>query len=160
MIDLNVYSTAQWPASLHPLIEAARLKSEKSFAGAELAKLRRDAKTRHRQRVYTGVIGNQRAWRNMKVILPDGSIGTVYFARRGAAVVLWRDELALKPDKVGACKTAELRRYKCPAAVILGACKHGVKERPSAQKAKAARINGCCPPRPGNRPRGRPAKKR
>jgi hypothetical protein len=138
-----------WPASRQRQIEI-------SFAGAQLAKLRRDAKARRRQRIYTGPIDGRRGWRGMIVILTDGHIGELVMARRGAALIMWRDEFAVEPDKIGACRTDELRRYKLPAAVALGRCKRGVTERPSAKKARAARINGHSPPRPGSRPRERP----
>jgi hypothetical protein len=156
MIALDGIERDNWPEALKPFAQAAHQQIEISFAAAQLAKLRRDAKTRRRQRAYTGVIDGKRGWRRMKVILADGHIGELVMARRGAALVTWRDEFAVKPDKIGACGTDELRRYRLPAAVLLGGCKRGVKERSSTRKAKAARINGCVPPRPGSRPRGRP----
>ena len=156
MIALDSIERDAWPESLKPFARAINLKIETSFAGATLARLRRDASIRRRQRVYTGVISGRRAWRHMKVVLADAYIGEVLMARRGAAMVMWRDEFAVKPDKIGACATNELRPFKLPAAVLLGALKKGVKEKPSQRKACAARNNGCKPPRPGSRPRGRP----
>lgn len=156
MIALDSIERDRWPESLRPLAEVTTRQIEISSAGEQLARLRPDARTRRRQRIYTGAIDGRRAWRGMKVILSDGHIGELVTVRRGAALVMWRDEFAVKPDKIGACRTGELRRYKLPAAVALGGRKRGVKERPSARKAKAARINGCAPPRPGSRPRGRP----
>jgi hypothetical protein len=53
-------------------------------------------------------------------------------------------------------EAAVIRRFKNPAAVLLGSRKRGIKERPSVTKASAARHNGNLPVRPGSRPRGRP----
>jgi hypothetical protein len=96
----------------------------------------------------------------MKVVLADGHIAELFMARRGAAVVTWVDQFSVRPNKIGACRTDELRRFKLPAAVALGGCKRGVKERQSAKKARCARINGCRPVRPSSRPRGRPRRRR
>ena len=156
MIDLSVTARYDWPESLRPLFEATKHQIEVSLAGAQLAKLRRDAKARRRQRIYTGVVGRRRAWRHMQVVLADGRIAELLVARRGAAMVAWQDDFAIKPERVGGCRTDDLRRYKVPAAVILGGLKKGRKERPSAKKGRCARGNGCRPVRPGSRPRGRP----
>jgi hypothetical protein len=156
MIDLNDIARDEWPEPLLPLIRATKQEMDTSAAASELAMLRRDAKARRRQRVYTGRIGRRRGWRGMKLLLADGHIGELLMARRGAALVLWRDEFAIKPDRIGACKTGELRRFKLPSAVLLGSLKRGTIERPSARKTRAARINSHAPPRPGSRPKGRP----
>jgi len=160
MIALDSIERDAWPESLRPLAEANKRQIDLSFAGEQLAKLRRDARTRRRQRIYTGVIDGKRAWRHMKVVLADGHIAELFMARRGAAVVTWVDQFSVRPNKIGACRTDELRRFKLPAAVALGGCKRGVKERQSAKKARCARINGCRPVRPSSRPRGRPRRRR
>lgn len=156
MIALDSIERESWPESLRPFAESTIKQIEISFAGAQLAKLRSDAKIRRRQRIYTGVVDGRRAWRHMKVILADGHIGELVTARRGAALVMWRDEFAVKQDKIGACRTDELRRYKLPAAMALGRLKRGRRERVSEAKKRAARRNGSRPVRPGSRPRGRP----
>ena len=60
----------------------------------------------------------------------------------------------------GVCGADDLNIYRLPAAIELGKSKRGVRERPSARKGIASRINGCAPPRPGSRPRGRARKLR
>jgi hypothetical protein len=156
MIELDTIDETSWPESLKPQIKATKQRVEVSVAATQLRKLRCDAKARRRQRVYTGRVGRRRAWRGMKVILPDGHIGELLLARRGAALVRWRDEFSISPDKMGGCRTDELRPFKLPSAVLLGSRKKGVVEKPSERKAMAVRLNGSCPPRPGSRPRGRP----
>src|SRR5208282_3107264 len=126
-----------------------------SLAGAQLARLRWEG-TPRRNRVYTGRVNGRRGWRGMWVILLNGCVGELLFAKRGAAAIRWRDEFSLRPDQYGACNANELKPFKSPAAVMLGSRKSGVKERPSAKKARSARLNGPRPPRPGSRPRGRP----
>ena len=158
MIILNAFTREDWPESLRPLIRAAERRREISVGGAQLAKLRRAARTIRRQRIYTGVVGGRRAWRHMKVILADGRIAELFMAKRGVAVVTWMDEFAVRPNKIGACRTDELRPFKLPSAVLLGSLKRGIIEKPSLRKAKAAQINGngSAPVREGSRPRGRP----
>lgn len=156
MITLDSIERDRWPEALRPFAESAKRQVDINLAAVQLARRRPNAKARRRQRIYTGVVDGRRAWRHMQVILTDGRIAELFMARRGAAVVTWVDEFAVRPNKIGACRTDEVRRYKLPAAVALGVCKRGVKEHQSAKKAKAARINGCAPPRPGSRPRGRP----
>lgn len=91
-------------------------------------------------------------------VVVNGQVAELLFAKRGAAAIRWRDELSLRPEQYGACRTTELRPFKNPAAVLFGSLKRGVRERPSAKKARAARCNGSRPPRAGSRPRGRPRK--
>ncbi len=155
MIALNDVRLESVPESLREIIASGRTKADISTAASQLAKLRSEARNRPR-RIFTGRIGRKRGWRGMKVVLPGGHIGELIKARRGAAFVVWRDEFALNPNQHGALWVADLKRFKVPAAVVLGSRKRGVKEQPSAKKASAARINGRCPPRSGSRPRGRP----
>jgi len=141
--------------STRPMMEASRRLAEISIAGESLAKLRQEAKHRP-PRVYTGRVGRKRGWRGMPVILPRGQIGNLIMALRGIAVIAWNDPLNITPNRIGYFRVRDLLRFKTPAAVLLGSLKKGVTETPSLRKANAARCNGCAPPRPGNRPRGRP----
>jgi hypothetical protein len=155
MISLHDMRIADLPDRLRPLLASVQKQADISYAATELSKLSQEAKTRP-QRVFTGRVFDHRAWRGMPVVLPNGQIGILHKAVRGAAVVTWRDEFALRPEQHVALDVSELKPFKYPAAVILGASKRGIKERPSTRKARAARNNGRCPVRPGRRPRGRP----
>lgn len=112
------------------------------------------------RRKRSGYIRGERVWRNREIELPDGRRAFVYGALRGK--VGW----SLHPIGVpvdgdhlgnwGVSRQEAVRLVKNPHAQLLGRRKAGVRERPSAAKAAAARINGRMPPRPGSRPRGRP----
>lgn len=155
MVNLNDIRLDELPEQLRALAVCAQERADLSLAAAQLAMLRHAARTRP-PRVYTGRVFGKRAWRGMKVVLPNGRVGALYRATRGAAVVAWRDEFSLRPDQHVALDTTALGRFKLPAAAILGRAKLGVRERPSLRKGRAARVNGSAPPRPGSRPRGRP----
>jgi hypothetical protein len=157
MVSLNDIRLDDLPEQLRALAACAQEQADISLAAAQLGMLRHEARTRQ-PRVYTGRVFDRRAWRGMRVILPNGQIGSLYRAVRGAAVVSWRDEFALRPDQHVAVGTEELQPFKIPAAVILGGAKQGIRERPSARKAEVARRNGRAPVRPGSRSRGRPRK--
>src|SRR5947207_1058122 len=152
LIDIR---TEAIPERLRAALASAQNKSDISTAASQLAKMKRLNRPR-RWRVYTGRVGRKRGWRGMKVVLPDGQIGELVTARRGAAFVVWRDEFALNPEQHAALWVEDLRRFKSPAAVLLGSLKKGVVEKPSARKAQIVRLNGSRPVRPGSRPRGRP----
>jgi hypothetical protein len=138
-----------------PAIERARQAARVSLAGEALGRLRSEARNRA-PRVFTGRIGSRRGWRRMPVVLPNGSVGTLIAALRGFAAVAWHDPFRVQPDRIDYFRASEVERFKTPAAVLLGSGKKGVVEKPSEKKARAARSNGRCPPRPGSRPMGRP----
>jgi hypothetical protein len=152
------FSKAPFVGISHPAIERARQEARVSLAGATLRRLSLEAKTRP-PRVFTGRIGNRRGWRKMPLVLPNGAVGTLIMALRGFAAVAWHDPFSIQPNRIDYFRTSELVRFKSPAAVLLGSRKKGVIEKPSKKKARAARSNGCCPPRVGSRPRGRPQKR-
>lgn len=60
----------------------------------------------------------------------------------------------------GKCLSERIKLMRTVAheARFLGRLKRGVKEIKSERKAASSRRNGGLPPRPGSRPRGRPAK--
>ncbi len=128
-----------------------------SQAARELARLPRRPK-----RKWTGWLNeNWHGYRDQKVVLPSGRVWYLYGALRGKAVVTsecgtlpggWGDG----PFGWGVLPASQIRRYRNPAAQILGKSKLGRKERPSPLKAEAARRNGTLPCREGRR-RGRPA---
>jgi hypothetical protein len=123
-----------------------------SAAARTLARL-----PRNQPRKYTGWLGDRHCWRGQLVVLPDGEVAPLIWCNRGR--VLLRNYRAMPfPDwlRWAARREHEVRPYKNPSAVLLGSRKLGVKERPSARKAEAARRNGKMPVRPGSRPRGRP----
>ena len=155
MIELTDIRLEQMPEQLKARLASTQI--EVSTAASQLARLRHEAIPKS-HRVYTGRIGRKRAWRGMKVILPEGNLGELLVARRGAAFVTWADPFAVNAVRHAALWAAELKRFKLPAAVMLGARKRGIKERSSIKKARAARRNGLRPVRAGSRPRGRPAR--
>lgn len=156
MITLDDLRLEQVPESLRELALAGQREADLSLAAAQLAELKHQSKTRP-PKIFTGrVFDARRSWRGQRVVLPTGHIGVLHLARRGAAIVKWRDDFALRPERHLVLSTAELKPFKLAAAAILGRAKRGVRERPSLRKGQAARLNGAAPPRPGSRPRGRP----
>jgi hypothetical protein len=133
----------------HGCIEATT-REQLAAAASQMAKL-----PRKRPRTWTGWIGGSHCWRGRKVILPDGRVEEVYAAHRGLVGLAIPQSGNFHPREL-LFRADQLRLWSHPAAVALGQAKHGVKERPSLKKAEAARRNGCCPPRSGSRPRGRP----
>ncbi len=122
---------------------------EISAAASELAQ-----RTRPRIRKWTGVLRGERLRRRSLVQVPSGEVLPAYIVTRGKVIVL---RFPCEDAKfLARFDESEVIRIKNPAAVTLGRLKRGVRERPSATKAAAARANGCMPPRPGSRPRGRP----
>ena len=130
-------------------------------AAAELGHLRKGyRRNRHRKKVkrWTGYMADgQRAWYGRKVTQPNGRIVSIYGIVRGWAGITWDDPAGREGLGMALLRVEQLTAYKLPAAVSLGSAKAGVTERPSVAKAKAARLNGGKPPRPGKR-RGRPRK--
>lgn len=118
------------------------------------------AKRRGFRKRWSGFVNGERVWRGREIELPDGTRAYAYGARGG--VVIWSLDPARlpggngKPLGWGALPQEHVRLVRCAAAQILGRLKAGVRERPSPAKAVAVRVNGCMPPRPGSRPRGRP----
>lgn len=158
MITLDDLRLEQVPESLRELALAGQREADLSLAAAQLAERKHQSKTRP-PKIFTGrVFDGHRSWRGQRVVLPTGHLGVLYRALRGAAIVNWRDEFALRPDRHVVLGTGELTPFKLPAATILGHAKRGVREAKSARKARAARANGAAPPRLGSRPRGRPRK--
>ena len=117
---------------------------------------------RRPRRQWSGMIGRIRCYRNMPIRLPDGrdvyalgaKRGLVVFTRQadgpiGSVEGVGRDWGAIRADLTVVIKN--------PMAQILGSRKRGVRERKSAAKAAAARVNGSIPCAPGKR-RGRPRK--
>jgi hypothetical protein len=111
------------------------------------------------RRQWTGWIGKQHAWRWRKVIVPDGRVGQVFGCLRGLVIVRLDAPFTIEGFRDQVFAVSKLRIFKTPAAVALGQAKRGVRERKSERKAAAARKNGCLPPRPGSRPRGRPRRR-
>jgi hypothetical protein len=155
MFEPNEILSFDCPVSVRPFLEAAQKRADIGIAGCQLAKIRRESKNRP-PRVFTGRVGRKRGWRGMSVILPNGKLGNLIMALGGIAVVRWHDSFILQPNRIGYFRVRDLQRFKIPAAALLGALKKGVKEKHSIRKKKSSRINGCTPPRPGSRPRGRP----
>lgn len=112
-------------------------------------------KTPPRTGAWCGWLGEYHLRKGDKVILPDGRIGIVYGAARGK-VIVWKDRIDPGDWPADVYAASVIRRFKNPAAVVLGGCKRGVKERSSKIKSTIAKQNGMRPVRPGNRPRGRP----
>jgi hypothetical protein len=136
---------------------------ESSRAGAALGRMRqgyRRNRGRSKPKRWTGFLANNiRAWFGRKVLLPNGTVGIVCGIVRGNAAIRWDDPFALDGVRFGLFRVCELRLFRYPAAVQLGALKKGKTERSSHRKTIAARLNGLRPPRPGSRQRGRPRKR-
>jgi hypothetical protein len=132
-----------------------------SLAAAELGRLRKGyRRNRHRKKLktWTGYLADgQRAWRGLRVILPNGRIALIYGVVRGWVGVTWDDPAAREGLGMARLRVEEVTPYKLPAAVALGRGKRGKKERPSIAKRLAAQANGCMPTRSGKK-RGRPRK--
>jgi hypothetical protein len=137
-------------------------KDERASAGFALGRMRvgyRRNRQRRKRRKWTGYLADgSRAWIGRRVILPNETVAEIVAVRRGCAAIRQDNPFSVFGCRFGLFKTADLRTYKCPAAVALGRAKLGVKERPSARKDVTSARNGCQPPRPSSRPRGRPRK--
>lgn len=110
------------------------------------------------KRKWTGWIKGVHYWRGRKVILADGTVGSVYGCVRSKVIVRVEDPLSILGfvDRVYDAKDLDV--YRHPAAIELGKGKRGIRERRSVIKALTSRLNGCLPPKPRSRPRGRPPK--
>jgi hypothetical protein len=112
---------------------------------------------RNQPRRWTGWLHGQHCWRGRLIVLPDGEIAPLFWTWRKRVLLKNHMDKEFRDWAVWARRWEEdVRLYKNPSAVTLGQRKRGVRERPSIKKLEAARRNGCLPPRPGSRPRGRP----
>jgi len=104
----------------------------------------------------TGSVSGRRVRLGQTIMMPDGKTGRVLFAWRGCVLLEIGDIANFEDCKLAAVSADDLRLVKNPHAALLGSCKLGRCERHSAKKVRACKKNGCVPPRPGSRPRGRP----
>lgn len=147
---------------LLPLIECVR-RTNDPFRASDLNSLSMRAAVtlgslpKNRPKIWSGWIGDQHYWRGRLAIHSDGQVVEVIGVQRGLALVKWTDPQWLEGERHLVLPVSELNVYKNPAASWLGRLKFGVKERPSAAKAAAAKRNGSKPCRPGKK-RGRPPK--
>jgi len=121
---------------------------EISAAASTLAK-----RPRPQIRKWTGNLHGERIRRRTPVLLPNGDVRPAYVVLRGFVLVIAPEGTGRIYDRY---RVSEVQRVKNSAAQLLGSLKRGVIEIKSVAKAAAARRNGCQPPRPGSRPRGRP----
>jgi hypothetical protein len=141
------------------LVDVARQRAEISMAGEALRRLGSQPRAQV-PRKFTGRIGHgRRGVVGQTVVLADHSLGRLLVARRGWICVAHVDPFSVRRNRISYFPAAEVAPFKDPSAVALGRAKRGIRERPSPQKARAARVNGSAPPRPGSRPRGRPRSK-
>ena len=134
-----------------------------SAAAQRLAQLPRNL-----PRKLTGYVDGVRSWSGQTVVFSDGTTGSLIRANRGRLLIDWHRPDGFIDDwseraqyellRHFAAREGDVKRTKNPQAQLLGRLKAGVRERPSAAKANAARQNGGRPVKPGNRPRGRPRK--
>jgi len=112
---------------------------------------------RNQPRKLTGWLAGEHCWKGRLLILADGEVAPLLWCSRGKVLLRNYRDMEL-PDYLlwGGKREHDVRFHKCPAAVLLGQQKRGVRERRSERKAEAVRRNGRQPPRPGSRPRGRP----
>ena len=126
---------------------------EISAAASALAKWPRSPK------IWSGYIGDKRAFRNMPILLPKGRQAWVFFARHQRVM------FTVEPDgpigtvdgvgtSWGMVAASAVQIIKNEHAVLLGRLKAGTVERRSELKIATARANGRMPARRG--PRGRP----
>lgn len=137
-----------------PKIQTAVTPEALSQAGRTLAQLPR------RRKLRCGRIGGKPSFRGMPIWL-NGRTGFVFGARRSKVIyTVEPGGPAGDPSSAGVlwgvASAKEVQVVKNVAAAILGRGKRGVRECPSIRKQAAARLNGCRPARPGQRPRGRP----
>lgn len=138
---------------LRTTLSASEKRKNRSIAAYVLGSLPKRPK-----RTWTGWIQGVHYWRGRKVIVPDGTVGSVYGCVRSRVIVRVENPHSILGfvDRVYAANDLDV--YRHPAAIELGKGKRGVREKKSERKAAAARINGNAPVRPESRPRGRPKK--
>jgi hypothetical protein len=127
-----------------------------SIAARQLALLQRQPK-----RIWSGYIGDKRAFRDMAILLPNGRQAWVFGVQRQQ--VVFTAELNGPVGAVdgigkswGVVAAASVRIVRNPYASVLGREKRGRRERRSELKIASARANGRMPARRGRR--GRPRK--
>ncbi len=138
------------PASREPSVERPSA-DEIHGAACAMARIPRD-----RNRPLTGSLHGVRMRRLTPVNLPGGVVQDAYVVRRGWVYVVLPDTPEYQGRLFDRYPKRDVQIHRSPHAVLLGRLKKGVRERPSLKKQKAARQNGCKPPRRGSRPRGRP----
>jgi len=117
---------------------------------------------RGRKKNWTGWINGVHAYKDMEIILPNGRRAFVFGVLRGK--VVWTPTRGSLPGEFpyamewGVIPADQVKVVPNQSASLLGKLKRGVRERPSAAKARAARENGRRPCRAG-RKRGRPRRK-
>jgi hypothetical protein len=89
--------------------------------------------------------------------LPNGEIAPVYWCSRNRVLLQPNGRDHASYVMWAARNANEVQLFKNREAEMLGRLKRGIKERPSAAKAAAARMNGVRPCAPGKH-RGRPRK--
>lgn len=154
------------PPEIVPIPPGKKTKSASAPVEIAAAARRLALLPRRTKRRWTGWIGRTHCYRDQRVILPNGEVGFIYGVLRGKAIVtLDRGKLlggyfgGGGPMRWTAFPAEKVTLSRNESACILGGLKKGKTERPSARKTAAARLNGCAPPRPGNRARGRPRTK-
>lgn len=127
-----------------------------SAAAQQLARLPRQPK-----RIWSGYIGDKRAFRDMAILLPNGMQAWVFGVQRQQ--VVFTEELNGPVGTVGGIgnswgvvPAALVRIVRNPFASLLGREKRGRRERRSKLKIASAQRNGAMPARRGRR--GRPRK--
>jgi hypothetical protein len=158
-VHVESHAAAQ-PQPTGPKTESAPSPEFVSAAASALARL-----PRNQPRKPTGWLHGQHCWRRRLLVLPDGEVAPLYWCCRGRVLLAgYRDDPLVDENTEfikhllwAVRREKDVRLYKHPEAVLLGRQKRGVRERPSALKAAAARANGRQPPGPGRR-RGRPSR--
>jgi hypothetical protein len=117
-------------------------------AARALARMRCDAikKAGPDTRRWTGRVFGKRAFIGQAVVL-DGEICWIKQVLRGWACVRTSQVDPIDGPVHTYCPVASLRRFRSPAAVLLGKRKLGVREAKSAAKAASSRRNGTMPKR-------------
>ena len=128
--------------------------NEVSWAASSLRFMRT---ARKGPKKWSGFVRGRRVWRGQSVLLPDGSVGEIYGARRGRVVVKVSDPRIITGEQIIVANQDEVKIIKSACAILLGSRKKGTSEQPSLVKAAAAHANGRKPCAPGKR-RGRPQK--
>jgi hypothetical protein len=126
---------------------------EISAAASALAKRSRSPK------IWSGYIGDKRAFRDMPIMLPNGRQAWVFIARHQKVMFTAEPDGPIGTvDGVGTSwgmvAASAVQIIKNEHAVLLGRLKAGTVERRSELKIATARANGRMPARRG--PRGRP----
>jgi hypothetical protein len=156
--EVTTFTPIEKPKAPRVVSKPAKIpvsEAEASAAAITLARLPRQRK------IWSGWIGPTRSYCGMPIKLPNGEQVYVFGTLRGR--VVWSrvpGDLVNLLNGVGVdwgvLPAGRVKVVKNQQAALLGRLKAGKVERPSRRKQEAARANGCRPPRPGSRPRGRP----